>query len=153
LASGEDLRAASHRAWQRGRQRPSWDSVWLPLSAYSHKSDQPIDNQPRDRDRGDCDESIQTPSPNFGIGQVLIEILRTSREICDGVCACIKAPIGQAVEDVLRQKDAHYGPNHRGDDSDPLPIDAQIGIPTRWVRCSLSEPAVLRFAMMTQLRI
>jgi len=57
-----------------------------------HNSDQPIDNQPRDRDRGERDESIHSPSPNFGIGQVLIEILQTGREICDGVYACKKAP-------------------------------------------------------------
>ena len=62
----------------------------------AHNSDQPIDNQPRDRNRGERDESIHSASPNFGIGQVLIEILHTGREICDGVCACKKAPVGEA---------------------------------------------------------
>jgi hypothetical protein len=107
-------------------------SANLKSASYpAHNSDQPIDNQPRDRDRGERDESNHTPSPTFGIGQVLIEILHTGREICDGVCACIKAPIGEVVEDVLSQKKAHYGPDHRGDDPDPLPIEAQIGIPAR----------------------
>jgi len=38
------------------------------------------------------------------------------------VCMHVKKlPIGKAAEDPLRQKDAHYGPDHRGDDPNPLP--------------------------------
>jgi hypothetical protein len=122
-----DAAPAGLRGW------PPSSPAERPKSASypAHNYDQPIDNQPCDRDRAERNESVHTPSPKLGISQVLIEILHTGREICDGVCACIKPPISEAVEDLLGQKNAHYGPEHRGDDPDPLPIQAHIGIPAR----------------------
>ena len=72
------------------------------LESATHEPQQSKDNQPSDGDRDERDECIHTPSPKFGIGQVLIKIFSTDRESCGAMCACKKAPIGEAVEHVLR---------------------------------------------------
>ena len=74
----------------------------MSLEPATHEPPQSIANQPSDDDRDERDECIHNPSPELGIGQVLIKIFSTDRESCGGMCACKKAPIGEAVEDVLR---------------------------------------------------